>query len=462
MMRKIDKMAYDPLERALLSAPDCPYASPARREKRGAERGFRGYNDAMFATASIIVCTAAVLTWVNYKYVRLPSTIGVMLIALIASLGLVLFGEAEGGVRRELSRVVAGIDFHAAVFHGLLPFLLFAGALHVDSKDLGREWLPVTLLAVAGTAASILAVAGGLFLVLSWAGLPVPWIGCLLFGALISPTDPVAVLGIMKAANAPKAIATHIAGESLFNDGVGVVAFVALVAVAAGESLPSPAGAVILLAREAGGGIVVGALVAVVAMQFLKRVDKYQVEILLTVAVAMGGYALAEKVHASAPIAAVVAGLVIGNQGKRFSMSQQTARRVDEFWEQIDEFLNVCLFLLMGLEVLVLPMHAASLWAGGAAIVVSLLARLAIVIGIAIALRALGRPLCRGSVPVLTWGGLRGGVSLALALALPAADHRDTLLAAAYVVVVFSVVIQGLTVGLLIKQARGTDVAVQT
>ena len=410
----------------------------------------------MFHTVAIIISVAALLTWVNCKYVRLPTTIGVMLIALLASLALVAFGEAESGFRGRVTHLVVGIDFHEAVFHGVLPFLLFAGALHVNFNDLKREWLPVTSLALLGTAASIFAVAGGLYLVLSWLGLPVPWIGCLLFGALISPTDPVAVLGIMKSANAPKNIETHIAGESLFNDGVGVVAFVALVAVAAGDRPPSLTGAAILLLREAGGGMLLGAAVGWVALQFLKRVERYQVEILLTVAAAMGSYAIAESFHASAPIAVVVAGLFIGNQGRAISMSPQTTRRADDFWELIDEFLNIVLFMLMGLEVMVLPLRAASIWAGVAAIVVSLLVRWAIVAGIAGGLRALRRPLCPGSVPVLTWGGLRGGVSLALALALPTADHREILLAAAYVVVVFSIVAQGLTVGLLIRRACRT------
>jgi monovalent cation:H+ antiporter, CPA1 family len=407
----------------------------------------------LFPTASIIISVAALLSWANHKFTRLPSTIGVMLIALSASLILVTFGETESGCRRVLTHLVTGIDFNEAVFHGILPLLLFAGALHVDFNDLKRAWLAVSSLALAGTAASILAVAGGLYLVLSWIGLPVPWIGCLLFGALISPTDPVAVLGIMKAVKAPREIETLIAGESLFNDGVGVVAFVALVAIAAGDSLPSPAGAALLLIREAGGGMLLGAAVGAVAIGFLKSVDQYQVEILLTLAVAMGSYALAESLHTSAPIAVVTAGLFIGNQGRAFSMSAQTARRVDEFWELIDEFLNVVLFMLMGLEVLVLPLRAASLWAGAAAILVSLLARWAIVAGIASGLRSLGRPLGRGAVAILTWGGLRGGVSLALALALPAADHRDILLAAAYVVVVFSVLAQGLSVGVLVRRS---------
>jgi CPA1 family monovalent cation:H+ antiporter len=409
----------------------------------------------MFQTASIIVTVAALLSWVNCKYVKLPGTIGIMLMALSASLLLVIFGEAENGFRHQMAELVGAIDFHAAVFHGLLPFLLFAGALHVKLSDLKQQWIPVTSLALIGTAVSIIAVAGGLYLLLSALGLPIPWIGCLLFGALISPTDPIAVLGIMKQAGAPRAIEIQIAGESLFNDGVGVVAFVALAAVAAGSSLPTPLGAVMLILHEAGGGILVGAIVGGIALLFLKRIDQYQVEVLLTLAVAMLSYSLAETFHASAPISVVVAGLVIGNQGRAFSMSPRTRQRVDEFWELIDEFLNAVLFLLIGLEVLVLPLREISLWAGAAAIIVSLLARWGIVAAIAMALGTIKRPLAPGSIRVLTWGGLRGGVSLALALALPAADHREILLAAAYIVVVFSVLAQGLTIGSLVKKTFG-------
>jgi CPA1 family monovalent cation:H+ antiporter len=206
------------------------------------------------------------------------------------------------------------------------------------------------------------------------------------------------------------------------------------------------------LIHEIGGGALVGLATGATALLFIQRVDRYQVEALLTIALAMGSYALAEVLHASAPIAVVVAGLCIGNHGRAFSMSQQTAQRVDDFWELIDEFLNICLFILMGLEVIVLPLHAASLWAGAVAIIVSLGVRLAIIAATAGGLRAIRRPLAPGSIAVLTWGGLRGGISLALALALPAADHRDTLLAAAYVVVVFSIIVQGLTFGPLIEQ----------
>jgi CPA1 family monovalent cation:H+ antiporter len=413
----------------------------------------------MFQTISLITAVAALLNWINYKFVKLPSTIGVMMISLLASLMLIFFGETESGFRGEITHLVAHLDFYSIVFHGMLPFLLFAGALHVKLTDLKREWLPVALLALVGTAASMFAVAGGLLLTLWLMGMHVPWIGCLLFGALISPTDPIAVLGIMKSADAPKSMATQIAGESLFNDGVGVVAFTALLAVAAGDSLPSPFGTIVMLVEEIGGAAVVGMLVGGIAMVLLWQVNRYQVEVLLTVASAMGSYALAETFHVSAPIAVVVAGLCIGNPGRQFSMSLQTSRRLDEFWELIDEFLNVGLFMLMGVAVIILPLRPASLWAGVAAIIVSLAARLMIVASVSTGLAKIGQPLIRGSVPVLTWGGLRGGVSLALALAIPPADHRDTLLAAAYAVVVFSVLIQGLSIGLVIRRVRFAEPA---
>jgi CPA1 family monovalent cation:H+ antiporter len=411
----------------------------------------------MFETAAIIVSIAAILNWVNYKYVRLPSAIGVMLMALAASLVLVFFGEAERGFRGEVAELIAGIDFYGVMFHWMLPFLLFAGALHVDLGDLRREWLAVTLLAVVGTAACIFTVGGGLFLTAAALGMPIPWLGCLLFGALISPTDPIAVLGIMKSAKAPASIEIQVSGESLFNDGIGVVGFMTLVALAQGEALPSPVGLLMLVVREIGGGVLVGGVTGGIALLLIRRVDSYQVEVPMTVATAMGSYALAEAVHASAPIAAVVAGIFVGHCARSMAMSAQTTRRVDEFWELIDDFLNASLFILIGLEVIVLPLHWVSLWVGAAAIVVSLAARLVIVAGIALGMKGVGRGLVRGSVPVLTWGGLRGGVSLALALALPAADHRDTLLAAAYVVVVFSVLVQGLTIAGLIQRSFGRE-----
>jgi monovalent cation:H+ antiporter, CPA1 family len=292
----------------------------------------------------------------------------------------------------------------------------------------------------------------GLYLAFSALKIAVPLLGCLLFGALISPTDPVAVLAIMKAAGAPKDLETQVAGESLFNDGVGVVAFLALLAVAAGEEPPTLFGAGMLLLRQAAGGAVVGLLAGGLTYQLIKRVDKYQVELLLTLGLAMGSYALADELEMSAPIAAVVAGLVIGNQGRAYAMSARSKQRLDEFWELIDEILNVILFMLVGLEMLVLPVRREFLTASAIAVVVSLLARWASVAAIVGSMRGLGSRFSPGAIRVLTWAGIRGGISLAMALALPPSDHAEILLAATYAVVVFSVVVQGLTIGPLIRR----------
>jgi CPA1 family monovalent cation:H+ antiporter len=349
---------------------------------------------------------------------------------------------------------MARIDFNAVLLHGMLAFLLFAGSLHVDLSDLGKEWLPISLLAVVGTAASTFIV-GGLMWGVLWAlGLGVPVLDCLLFGALISPTDPIAVLGIMKQAGTPKRLETLTAGESLFNDGVGVVIFLALLELAVDPERLSAAHVGGLLLREAAGGVAVGMVTGYLVYQMLKRVDNYQVEVLLTLSLAMGGYALADALHVSAPIATVVSGLFIGNQGRHFAMSRKTEEHLDTFWELIDEILNALLFLLIGMEVLIMPFPPRVLWAGAAGIAVTLLARWLSVAGIVAPLRRVWA-MEAGSVRILTWGGLRGGISVAMALSLPAGDSRNLLLAVTYCVVVFSVFGQGLTMSRVIRRVRG-------
>jgi CPA1 family monovalent cation:H+ antiporter len=407
----------------------------------------------LFDLLALLLSLAAVFSYLNARYIRLPNTIGVMLISLVASLVIIAAGHIGSGVfRAHAASIVAGIDFDRLLLHGMLAYLLFAGSLHVDLSELAREWLPVSVLALVGTVLSTFAVAYGLQFTLHLLGTDVPTLHCLLFGALISPTDPIAVLGIMKQAGAPKSLETQISGESLFNDGIGVVIFLVLLELVHDPAALSFSHVSVLLAREALGGALVGLAAGLAAYRMLKRLDNYQVEVLITLALATATYALAERLHVSAPIAAVVAGLFIGNQGRHFAMSKKTEEHLDTFWELVDEILNALLFMLMGLQLLVMPYHLTFLYAGLAAIVVTLGARLLAVASLVTAIRTTTRhPFSPGAIPVLTWGGLRGGISVAMALSLPPSPSRDAFLATTYSVVIFSVLVQGLTVGKLIR-----------
>lgn len=424
----------------------------------------------LFPLVSILISLAAVSSYVNYRFIKLPTTIGVMLVALVASLALILIGPYAGGFREQAMTLVSRIDFNQVVLHGMLAFLLFAGSIHVNVEELGREWLTISLLAVFGTLASTCIVGGVTWLVLGWLGLGIPFLHALLFGALISPTDPIAVLGIMKSVGAPRQLEVQMAGESLFNDGLGVVAFLLLLQLSglggdpgSGAAVPLSIGAgavALLLLKEVGGALVLGLAAGILTYQMLKGVDNYQVEVLLTLALAMGLYALADGLHLSAPIAVVVAGLFVGNHGRAFAMTEKTREHVDTFWELIDEILNVVLFMLIGLELLVLPIERGWLIAGVLAIPIVLLARWLTVAGIIGPLSRM-RAQAKGAIPVLTWGGLRGAISVAMALSLPANESRSLVLTLTYFVVVFSILVQGLTVGRVIRTTSAPTEAPQ-
>jgi len=418
----------------------------------------------LFALVSILISLAAVSSYINYRYLKLPTTVGVMLVALIASLVLIIAGPYFGGFREGAARLVGRIDFDQTVLHGMLALLLFAGAMHVKLKDLGREWLTILLLAVLGTLISTFIVGGLSWLVLGWLGVPVSFMHALLFGAIISPTDPIAVLRIMKSVGAPKQLEVQLSGESLFNDGLAVVVFLVLIEIAGmgkahegTEAQAIDAGTVaMLLVKEVGGALVLALAAGAITYRMLTRVNNYQVEVLLTLALAMGLYALADALHLSAPIAVVIAGLLIGNQGRAFAMSNKTREHVDTFWELIEGILNVILFMLIGLELLVLPIRLEWLLAGAVATAIVLLARFVSVAGIIGALRTF-TPQSRGAIRVLTWAGLRGGISIAMALSLPANDSRSLLLTLTYIVVIFSLLAQGLTVGRLIRRIANPE-----
>lgn len=406
----------------------------------------------MLDIAAACLVITALLSWLNQRFVRLPTTIGVMVIALVLSL-LIIGLDALGWVhvlRRYEESLVRSIDFSDVLMQGMLSLLLFAGAMHVDLSELKAQRWPVAALALLGTVLSTLLVGFGMWLALPWIGLPLGLLHCLLFGALISPTDPIAVMGILKSAGAPKDLELVIAGESLFNDGVGVVIFALLLGMLTSGSTPTLGEAGMLLLREAGGGIAFGLLLGYCTFRLLKSVDEYQVEVLLTLAAVTGGYALASHLHISGPLAMVATGLVVGNQGRASAMSDTTRRYVDMFWELIDGILNAVLFVLIGMEVLLFSLSASLLVGGAVAIGVTLLARL---LSAGLAVGAMGRHfgLPPGAWKVLTWGGLRGGISVALALSLPEGEARHAILALTYCVVVFSILVQGLSIARVVR-----------
>jgi CPA1 family monovalent cation:H+ antiporter len=402
----------------------------------------------MLDIAATCLVVTALLAYLNHRFIGLPTAIGVMVIALGCSLALVALnalGITGLPLRYERS-LLHSIDFNEVLMQGMLSLLLFAGALHVDLSELKAYRWQIGAFAVLGTVLSTAAVGYGMWLALPWVGLQLPLVYCLLFGALISPTDPIAVMGILRTAGAPKNLELVIAGESLFNDGVGVVLFSLLLGVLASGVAPSPAQAGALLLHEAGGGIAYGLALGYVTYRLLKSIDHYQLEVLLTLAAVTGGYALARHLHVSGPLAMVVVGLMIGNHGRKLAMSHTTRRYVDMFWELLDEILNAVLFVLIGMEVLMVDFSAGVLFAAAVAAMVTLLARL---LTVALPVHALHRffRLPQGAWKLLTWGGLRGGISVALALSLPHGPERNTVLSLTYCVVVFSILVQGLTVG---------------
>ena len=400
----------------------------------------------LYTTFSGLLVVAAAFAYLNYRFLHLPPTIGLMVLTLLSSLGLVGLGRLGVPVVLQVVEQVRGIDFHTVLMQMMLSFLLFAGAIQLDARSLGQQRWPVLLLATLGTLLSTLIVGLGLYLLLPLFGLPIAFIYCLLFGSLISPTDPVAVLGILTKAGLPKALETNIVGESLFNDGVGVVVFSTVLSVArSGALVPDPVQVLALFAREGLGGLALGAALGYVGYRLLRTIDHYQVEVLLTLALVTGGYSLASALHTSGPLAMVVAGLIIGARGRR-DMSAVTQEYVDKTWELIDEVLNALLFVLIGLEMLVLRIKGLYVAVGLCTVALVLLARL-VSVSIPMNLLRTRREFTDFSLAILTWGGLRGGISVALALSLPATMPRELLVGITYVVVVFSILVQGLTVG---------------
>lgn len=424
-----------------------------------------------FQLAALLVSLAALFGYLNHRLLRLPQTIGVMAVALIASLALLIFGAATGaasGLLNTLRGLFGQVDLRHLVLDVLLGFLLFAGALHVNLNDLLDRRLAITSFATVSLLLCTALVGTAAYLLLPVLGVPLGFLYCLLFGALISPTDPVAVLGVMRRAGAPRSLEAKVIGESLFNDGLGVVIFLTLLSLAPvhGEAAAHAGsagvgGIALFLLREAGGGLAFGLAAGALGYLLLRTLDDHRLEILITLALAAGGYALASALHVSAPLAMVIIGLFIGNHGRRLAMSDTTREHLDTFWELVDEILNAVLFLLIGLELLLLPLPGPWSLAGVAAALLAVPVVLGsrwVGIGLPVTLlRLAGRAFTPRAVRVITWAGLRGGISVALALSLPSGEERALLLLMTYVVVVFSILVQGLTLGRVIRGAAAAS-----
>jgi CPA1 family monovalent cation:H+ antiporter len=405
-----------------------------------------------------LLALSAVFGYFNHKFLKLPHTIGLVVIALVASLVVIaadafLPGVHAGALARE---TLEAVDFRNVLLNGFLSAMLFAGAVHVDLSELVRGRWAIGLLATVGVLISTVVTGALMWAAAPLFGVALPFIWALVFGALISPTDPIAVLAIMRRVRVPAALHAKISGESLLNDGVGVVVFTLLLAIAGvgGEHMAGEIGAsdvAALFAKEAGGGVVLGLLTGLIAYWLMRTLDEHNIEVMITLALVAGTYALALRLEVSGPLAVVVAGVLIGNHGARFAMSDNTREHVFQFWDLVDEILNSLLFLLIGLEVLELATMRESFGLAAAAIPIVLAAR-AISVAVPIGLLKFKETFDRGTVRILTWGGLRGGISVALALSLPVVVEKSLLLAATYAVVVFSILVQGLTVERLVKR----------
>jgi len=403
-----------------------------------------------FQIIALMVSLTALFSYINSRWLKLPSTIGVMLLALLSSLSLAGLKALGIPIETMAISVVRGAHFDRTLMQGLLSFLLFAGSLHLDLAALLKEKVPILILATVGVFVSTVLTGMGVRWLLPIFGLQLGFAFCFLFGALISPTDPVAVVAILKTFRVPKTLEIKIAGESLFNDGVGVIAFVILSEVATEGGHVSVAKVGLLFIRQALGGALFGLASGWAAYLLLKSARDYQVVVLLTLALATGGYAVASALELSGPIAIVVAGLLIGNQSRKFAMEDQSRRQLDQFWELVEGVLNGVLFVLIGLEVLELDWGGGWLLSGLAVVPLLLLVRwLSVAVPIGVMRR--WHPFSPGAVPILTWGGLRGGIPVALALSLAPGPERELILSLTYVVVIFSILVQGLTIQRLVK-----------
>jgi len=406
----------------------------------------------IYVIATILIVLSAVFGYLNVRFLKLPKTIGLMVITILFTLLILAIGFFDNTLLEQEKELIAQIDFKTVLLDVMLSFLLFAGALHTNFQQLKIQRKPIFVFATFGTLLSTFLVGTFVYYLIYFLGFSIDYLYCLLFGALISPTDPISVLGILKQINAPKKLETKIVGESLFNDGVGVVIFMTIYHMAQSGGNITIMPVVKLFIQEVFGGILLGALLGWLTYKLLKSIDDYDTEVIITIATVMGGTLIAHKLHLSAPLAMVVAGLIIGNDTARNkSMSKLTESYVDKFWELTDVLLNTILFVMIGMEILVLNFNKMYVIIGLIAIPILLVSRyLSLMIPIKIFAKKLD--FVKNTNLLMTWGGLRGGISIALALSLTLEMHKDLFLVITYTVVVFSIIVQGLTVGKVVKR----------
>ncbi|MFT5499882.1 MAG: CPA1 family monovalent cation:H+ antiporter [Woeseiaceae bacterium] len=423
-----------------------------------AEKDLRGnLKVSIFDIGAFLIGLSALFGYVNHRFLKLPHTIGLVVIALAASLALILIELLSPNTQllETVTGVLQQIDFHEAVMHGMLSFLLFAGAMHVDFSVFKSRLLAIGLMATLGILISTFVIGWATWQLLNYFDIETPFIWALVFGALISPTDPVAVLGLFKTVKVPESLEAKMAGESLLNDGVGVVVFTVVVAIAVGGGEHGAEMNALVVTElfflEAVGGAVLGLIAGYAGYRAMYHIDEHNLEVMITLAMVMVTYALAIQLHMSGPIAMVVAGLFIGNRGMKFAVSEKSADYIRKFWSLLDEILNSVLFLLIGLEVLIIAKKVDHLEVAILAIPLTLAARW-VAVYIPITILSPWRTFTKGAIPILTWGGLRGGIAVALALSLPNNEYKPTILTITYAVVLFSIIVQGLTIKPLVER----------
>ena len=409
----------------------------------------------LYYSLSVLIVLASFFAYFNVRFLKLPSTIGIMVIAMAVSIFLVVFGNVFPTTLNRISSLISRFDFTELLMGAMLNFMLFAGAIHINLKDLKEQRLPIIVFSTVSVVISTFVVGTFLYYLLPVLHLGMPYIYCLLFGALISPTDPVAVLSILKEVKVRKSLETKIAGESLFNDGMAIVAFAVILNIAQdNEYTPTVLNVAWLFIREAGGGFLLGVLLGIVAAKAIRKIDDYKVSVLITLAVVMGGYLIASALHISGPLTMVFAGLIIGNFKKTSVMSSTTKDYLDKFWELNDEILNAVLFLFIGFNLLMVT-DINNYWIPGLACVIIVLLARYVSIWLPTFIIPFKKKFNSNTIKILVWGGLRGGVSIALALSIDNVPYKDDIIAITYFVVVFSIIVQGLSIAKIAGKLLG-------